>query len=183
MHTRRLLIPLLVSLASVTLVLLMGRAQNVSSDEEQLPPGDWSLSPGGYTGPDKDSLPVIVNSVTSTGPKVEVTKVTLINKTTKFVRQVRLQWQVYDRSLVRKKEDPRIILIQGRTPRITVDLSPVEERPLEYLVTSFAKIYKPLLRDGVLKGKYQMEIMVGQVVYGDGSIWEWGEPTDTTAAL
>lgn len=139
-HTRRLLISLLISFSLAGLVLLTGRAQKAPPAEEQEPPGDWSLSIGVYTGPGYESLPVMADSVKSVGSKgLAVTEVTLKNNTTKFVKQVRLQWQVSERpDLGREKEDTRVILVHGRTPRITVDLSPGEERLLEYLVVSFA---------------------------------------------
>lgn len=173
---RTLMFILLFCFAS--LILAVTQAQDKVIDDEKLPTGDWTLSIGVYTGAGHKSLPVDVSSVTSDALKGSaVTKVTLENRTSQYVEQVKFRWQISE------EEDPSTTLLQGTTPRVDVQLSPGVERTLEYTVVTFAKIYKPLLREGVLKGKYRMEIMVGEVVYLDGSIWEWEELSDTAHTI
>lgn len=131
--------------------------QKSSFGMEDLPPGEWSLT----VGPSAErSLTVdVVSVLTEVKKGLAAIEVGVENKTDHNVSGVRLGWRLHDRA------NPKDVLLKGETPVLGVALSPKERRVVQYPVVTFAKIYRPLLRDGNVAGNYRIEIQVVDVIY------------------
>jgi hypothetical protein len=139
-----------------------------SPPPDSLPGGGWSLSSGIYTKGEPENMPVVVMSVTTDASKgLTSNKVEVQNTGDKIVEAVKFRWVLY------KKDEPDSILLKGESPVIGLVLQPGEKRPVNYPVVSFARIHRPLLQNGLLSGDYLIEITVGEVLFADGSKWEW----------
>jgi hypothetical protein len=163
------------------LVLLVGGALSIvihgQSEQPKLPTGRWTFSAGPYLGPGWNASPVQVYSVTTDADKgLMVSKVTLVNRTTKDISAVRLHWSLTE------AQEPDHILLQGDTDLIGVWLVAGHGRVLSYPVVSFAKTHKPLLKGGKLIGDYRLEIAVSEVKYADESSWLKGQAVYNKAA-
>jgi hypothetical protein len=144
-------------------------SQKKESGVPKLPPGNWSLSAHPYFGWDYRDLPVVVYKVTSEARAgVGVTKVGIKNTTDKVVTAVKFGWILY------ADEDRNKVLQQGRTPLLGLptDLAAGDSRVLIYPVVSLFAVYKPLLKDGVLNGNFDVEIVVDEVHYTDETTWK-----------
>lgn len=133
----------------------------------QLPHGNYTASCGPFMGTGYESLPVLVTSVTSDLNGISVTKVGIENRTDKRLAAVRLVWYLSS------QDTPQDILQQGRTKLLNLrrggGIEAGETREVITPVVAFANIYKPLLRGGVVNGKYLIQVAVGEVRYEDGS--------------
>jgi hypothetical protein len=146
------------------------KAQN--SQGKLPPPGNWTLSVGVSTRPGNDSIPVDVYSVLTEADKgLTATKVSLLNRDSKDVTAVKLHWYLNE------TKNPGVLLLEGETQFIGIDLPAGENRELNFPVVSFAKIYKPLLRNGVLSGNYRIDIAVSEIKYADETSWKVGNPS------
>jgi hypothetical protein len=134
-------------------------AQASSQKHDDLPEGKWTLSilPARHA-----STTVDVYSVLSESSKgLAATEVKIVNKTDRSVSGVKLSWRVFNYA------DERETLLQGETPLLAVALAPQERRVVQFPVVTFAKIYKPLLKEGKLVGDFNIEIQVSDVVYDE----------------
>ena len=169
----RIVTPILVFVLSLFAIAAMKgkQAQNGTNADEAMPPGDWTLVSQPYQGTDLDAMPVIVNSVTSGIDGLAVKYVGIWNRSPKPVTAVKLSW------VLRTEQDPNTILERGQTPPIKFrkGLPAGKQQALRYAVVSFLKIHKPLLKRGVLKGNYALDVAVSEVSYEDGSSWTRGE--------
>jgi hypothetical protein len=153
-----------VILALSLLLIVTGSwlATHAQSDNAGLPPGKWTFSAGPYSGANRDASPVQVYSVTTDADKgLMVSRVTLVNKSTKGITGVRLHWYLSE------AQNPDRILLEGDTDLIGTWLAVGRGKVLSYPVVSFAKVHKPLLKKGGLSGDYRLEIAVGEVKYED----------------
>jgi hypothetical protein len=148
------------------------------SAKDQMPKGHWTLGTHAYMGPDQDSLPVFVYSVTSQLDGATITEVGFENRSSKVVAAVKLGWYLTT------ELDRDTILQQGQTPLLGFrgGFAADTKRALRFPVVSFAKVYKPLLRGGVLKGNYRIEVVADEVRYDDGSSWTRTEKRQTSLA-
>lgn len=159
---------LMLALSPFVVASLKGQqAQNEANADEAPPRGDWTIGSHPYQGPDFEALPVVVYSVESNVRGITVTSVGVWNRSPKLVTAVKLSWHL------RTEEDPDTILQQGQTPPIKFwkGLPPGKQQGLKYSLVSFHKIYKPLLKGGVLKGNYRIDVAVSEAFYEDGSSW------------
>lgn len=69
------------------------------------------------------------------------------------------------------------MLQQGSTPLLALrtTLASDEKRILLYQMASLLKVYRPLLRNNVLNGDFEMEIFAEEVRFTDGSVWREGD--------
>ncbi len=163
----------------MTLILMLTLAlftaarppQNEANADEALPPGDWTLVSHPYQGPDFEALPVVVYSVTSGLKGLTIKYVGIWNRSPNLVTAVKLSWHL------RAEQDPQTILREGQTPSITFrkGLPSGMQQAVRHPIVSFLKIYQPLLKRGVLKGNYILDVAVSEVSYEDGSRWIRGE--------
>lgn|SRR5215204_375395 len=138
----------------------------------KLPDGNWSFGIYPYHGSDAQDLPVVVGLVTSEiGAGAGATRVGVVNNSNKTVAAVRFKWLLFE------GERRDRVLQQGSTPLLALraTLAPNDKRILLYQVASLLKVYRPLLRNNILNGDFEMEILVEEVRFADGSIWRKGE--------
>ncbi|MBD0371586.1 MAG: hypothetical protein ICV60_12170 [Pyrinomonadaceae bacterium] len=152
------------------LALLVGItiAAQAQQGAPQLPPGKWSVAIGPYMNLGYESLPVRVVSVTSQAEGgLKVSKVAVENRSSQALTAVKLAWYLS------ASETPEIILQQGQTRLLELPpgIQANETRAILFSVVSFAKVYKPLLKDGVLSGSYRIQIAVSEARFDDGSSW------------
>ncbi|MCA1591455.1 MAG: hypothetical protein LC754_02135 [Acidobacteria bacterium] len=178
-HRRLLLSVLTITLfASLTVNETVAQSNKVAETklqevaETKLPSGNWSWSAHSfsahpYWSADYGNLPVVVYSVTS-DERARIAKVGVKNFSDKSVVGIRFGW------FLTTEEDLGTILQHGQTPLLEIEnlLSPSDIRILVYPVTSIGKIYKPLLKDGVLNGDFNIFIGVEEIRYSDGTIWK-----------
>lgn len=159
--------PLWTILAFVLFGSLMASNSLGQSTKDQLPKGGWTLGTHAYMGPDRDSLPVFVYSVTSQLDGATITEAGFENRSSRSVAAVKLGWYLTT------ELDRDVILQQGQTPLLGFRGGFVADtrRVLKFPVVSFAAVHKPLLREGLLKGNYRIEVVVDEVRYNDGSSW------------
>ncbi len=142
--------------------------QNKASSQVEFPRGDWSVGSHPFLGPDSESTPVVVTSVTTDAKRgIAVTKVGLENQSKENVTAVKLTWRVS------KEQASDKVLLQGQTPFITRDggLPAGSSLVLRFPVVIFAKIYQPLVHNGTLDGEFRIDISVSEILYEDGSKW------------
>lgn len=131
------------------------------------PAGGWSFNAQPYTGPGYDARPAMVSSVGTRLESLTVEKVRVENFSVKAVAAVRLGWTLTN------SQDPQTVLQSGESPllhvreRIEAGKSHVLKQP----VVSFAKIHKPLVRQGNLEGNFRLTLAVVEVLYEDDTTW------------
>ena len=164
--------------AAMWLVLLLAISTTDAALGQQnnpltkLPDGNWSFGIYPYHGPDAQDFPVAVGLVTSEiAAGAGATRVGIVNNSNKTVAAVRFKWLLFE------GERRDRVLQQGSTPLLALrtTLAPDDKRILLYQVASLLKVYRPLLRNTVLNGDFEMEIFVGEVRFADGSKWRNGE--------
>ncbi|HEX8723082.1 MAG TPA: hypothetical protein VF736_20865 [Pyrinomonadaceae bacterium] len=143
-------------------------AQGGGAAASQLPRGDYAVSCSPFMGAGYETLPVLVTAVTSEiDGGIAVTKVGIENRTGKTLTAVRLVWYLSS------QDSPQHVLQQGRTKLLNLrrggSIEAGETREVFTPVVAFANIYKPLLRDGALQGKYLIQVAVGEARFDDGS--------------
>jgi hypothetical protein len=146
------------------------KAQN---NQDKLPPaGNWTLSVGVSTRPGNESIPVDVYSVLTEADKgLTATKVGLLNRDSKDVTAVKLHWSLSE------LRNPDVTLLEGSTPLMGIYILAGEHQELNFPVVSFAKLYKSLLKNGVLSGNYRIDIAVSEVKYSDETSWKTTDPS------
>ena len=87
------------------------------------------------------------------------------------VAAVRFKWLLFE------GERRDMVLQQGSTPLLALrtTLASDDKRILLYQVASLLKVYRPLLRNNILNGDFEMEIFVEEVRFTDGSVWRKGD--------
>ncbi len=147
-----------------------GLTDNKDYSETDLPTGKWGLSIGPYLGLGYKTLPVIVQSVTSTKAKgAVITRLSLINRSLSAVRAMQLNWYLTPSG------KPDTILLEGKTPLLTLTepFLPDQFQEIHFPVINFAKACAPLLNKGELNGDYSVRVLVGEVQYENGARWAW----------
>lgn len=137
----------------------------------RLPDGNWSFGIYPYHGPGGENFPVVVGQVTSElDAGAGVTKVGIENNSDRTVAAVRFKWLLFEG----ERRDK--VLQQGRTPLLALrtPLAPEGKRILLYQVVSLLKVYRPLLKNGLLNGDFEAEILVEEVHFSDNSVWREG---------
>jgi hypothetical protein len=164
MNRRTLKYRFSVTLTTIALTVIGGLlTTNGQQTQNKLPPGNWTLSAGPYSGAGYESVPVDVFSVTTNvGGGLTVTSVSLLNRSSKDVSSVKLHWYL-------KEETQSQVLLEGDTQLIDVEVLAGKEQVLSFPVVSFARVSKSLLKGGNLAGNYRLEIAVSEVNYADAS--------------
>lgn len=160
--TTILILTLIVSL-SISAAYKRMRAQ---TEDNTLPPGEWSLSSGPYSGP--ETFPLCVFSATTDAELGLLMKRAKVkNRTNKNITSFKFRWFIF------QEQNPDAILLEGLIPLVEVPLVAGEVKVVDFPIVKFNKIYKPLEKNGMLSGSYRMEIMAGEISYEDGSTWKY----------
>lgn len=127
-----------------------------------------------------DNVPVIVvgvRSLTATGgfTNLLVAGATIKNITIKPTKYVQLKWMLVP------KLTPETSLLHGYTANVEVHCPSESTKEVKLSYINFAKITKPLLKDGVLNGEFLLKIRVSFVEFEDGTSWR-EDPLSATAA-
>ncbi|MBV9209863.1 MAG: hypothetical protein JOZ52_04505 [Acidobacteria bacterium] len=175
-------IPVCLLVIFALLIVASSGNKNLGQDKVntlfQFPRGEWSVSSHPFLGSDSEVTPVLVTSVTTDAKRgVAVTKVGLENLTKSNVAAVKLTWRLSS------EQAPDRALSQGQTPFITRDggLPAGSSLVLRFPVVSFAKIYRPLMRNGTLDGEFRIDLSVSEILYEDGSKWANNDSSQTKA--
>ncbi|HEX8136059.1 MAG TPA: hypothetical protein VF544_00570 [Pyrinomonadaceae bacterium] len=145
----------------------------------QGPQGNWIAA----AAPDLTQLynpesPVVLLSTRSLAGNgkwvnVAVAGVTIQNRTTKALKNIRLKWEL------RTIEEQYSVLLAGYTRDIETQVPAGRERRKKVPFINFGKIVKPLLKDGALDGEFLLAVSVGAVEFEDGTKWAEGQPLNS----
>ena len=142
---------IIVAIATLLTALPFALRSHSQTVRVELPKGKWTFSAGPYSKAEHRSMPVDVVKVrTNAAQGLTVESVSLLNRSDKDVRAVKLHWYLTEKS------QPQILL-KGDTEFLALKLLSGKELEINYPVVSFDKIYRPLLRDGVLRGDYRID--------------------------
>jgi len=162
-RSRRNYFALILTTVAFAIMTAAPPAANGQNEKAKLPPGNWTLATGPYTGAGHETLPVDVFSVTTdAGRGLTVTRVSLLNRTSRDVSAVKLRWYLKDKA-------QNQLLLEGETQSIDVAIPAGKEQTLSFPVVSFARICGPLVKGGILTGNYRLEVAVGEVTYAEAS--------------
>lgn len=150
---------------------ISGFSQNKQVKEaelsEPLPKGDWSIVYHPYLGDDFQNAPVIVQSVSA--KRLAAEKFEIQNISDKPVKSVYVKWIVYE------NQDRSKVLQQGRTRllRFHNELPSGIMGSITTRVVSFGDFYKNFLVNGQLNKNFDIDLLVDEVIFADGSTWKW----------
>ena len=136
------------------------------------PRGKWSFATLIDTGQLKDSsVPVAVlgvQSLSGGGKYLGITKIKrteITNRSPKIVNSVQLRW------VVASLDDPTKVLSEGATQFVNTWIEANNTRVIEIPTLHPALLLKPLAKDGLLAGRFQITISMQEARFADGSFW------------
>jgi hypothetical protein len=149
-----------------------------SSFSENGPLGRWS----GTIMPDlrknSSNAPVVVVGTralmgNTQWRNLQLTHVTLVNYSSKTVLGVQIKWLV-----TTKLERSTEVAPAQYTGLFEAYLLPSETKEVESPLVKFSQAIKPLVKNGVLEGRFAVQIKIYQVEFEGGSTWneDWGGP-------
>jgi hypothetical protein len=94
-----------------------------------------------------------------------VKRVVLKNRSQRTVRSVRLRW------LLTTNDEQSKVLLQGDTSAFEVMLPKLAFQRTDTPVIDFAKLVRPLMKDGVINGDFLLKFRVSEATFADGSTW------------
>jgi hypothetical protein len=132
---------------------------------DELPSGKWSISYHPYLGENHTNLPVALYSVTS--KNLKITKIRVTNVSTKPVKAIKVRWLVYE------NQNRESLLAQGQTSliRFAVSMPSGASGTITYPVVSVTDFHKKFLVNGKLEKDFDVDLLVDEVQYLDGSSW------------
>lgn len=92
------------------------------------------------------------------------------NWSDKAVKAITLGWYVSD------AQGTGEILARGQTAELKLSLPEEAKSDVITPSTSWADVLRPLMRNGTLKGDYDIWIVVNKITYDDGSVWKFSQP-------
>jgi hypothetical protein len=115
------------------------------------------------------AVPVIVRntmSLTATGKftNLIVAGVTVVNRSYKPVKDIRLKW-----ALIAIEDQSSVA--EGYTVTFGINLGARSGRKVACPYINFAKVSKPLVKNGALEGEFHLQVSLGSVSFLDGSVW------------
>ena len=138
---------------------------------EERPQGKWQVAAHGDEYQKLiDRAPVVVDRVQSLlgsdqWMNLIVRSVGIKNNTPKTIREVKLKW------VLSTEEVP--VTLEGYLPSFEVQVYNQSRRDVELPpVIDFAKLTKPLMKQGTLDGNFLLTLRVSEVTYADGSKWK-----------
>ena len=145
------------------------KATEQTNLSEPLPKGKWSIVFHPYTGQDYLNAPVLVQSVSV--KRLAAEKFEIQNVSNKPVKAVKVRWIVYE------NQDHSKILRQGQTRLLNFhdELTAGTMDFIKLHVVSFADFYRDFLVNGKLNRSLDVDLMVDEVRFADGSAWKFEE--------
>lgn len=134
---------------------------------EPLPLGNWSIAFHPYLGQDYLNAPVIVQSVST--KRLAAEKFEIQNISNKAVIGVKVRWILYE------NEDRSRVLRQGQTRLLNFrnELPSGQMGFIRLRVISLFDFYRDFLIKGRLDKEFDIDLLVDEVKFADGSIWRW----------
>jgi hypothetical protein len=134
---------------------------------EPLPRGNWSIVFHPYLGQDYLNAPVIVQSVST--KRLAAEKFEIQNISNKAVIGVKVRWILYE------NEDRSRVLRQGQTRLLNFcnELPSGQMGFIRLRVISLFDFYRDFLIKGRLDREFDIDLLVDEVKFADGSIWRW----------
>lgn len=151
------------------LALAFGYEVNHRPSEKQLPRTGWIAGFRSYHGPGYDGVPVQIISVRS-DINNGLVGVQVKNHSDKAVRAITLGWYVSE------AQGTGEILAKGQTAELKLSLPDQAKLDVTTPNTSWDDVLRPLMRNGNLKGDYDIWIVVSKIIYDDGSVWNFSQP-------
>lgn len=145
-------------------------------DDYPLPKGKWSVTVIPDVKQREDpSVPVVLDNTTMSGNKGKDSafeRTVLSNRSDKNVAAVKLRYVIY------KMEPPETILYRSEPFAIKAKKG-TEKNPHKarrrwvYDIPDgrYAKLLKPIIKDGVLYGNFAIRVSVDEVIFEDGTVW------------
>ena len=161
----RPLVAVLFIVCTLVAVAGAGLIRRGQSAPFKLPNGAWTFSAVPNSAAENRFHPAQVVSITSKANEgLSIESVSVINRSAKDIQAVKLHWSL-------KEQSQPQTLLEGDTKFIAVTLPSNTKLAIDHAVVSFANIYKPLLRNGVLKGDYTLAVAVNEIKFVDGTKW------------
>lgn len=162
-----------VLLVLACLALAFGYHSRKKPTNNQLPRGGWVAGFHPYHGAGYATVPVRVFSVKSDIRKGLV-GVSLRNRSDKGVKVVTLGWYVSE------AQTTGAIVASGETAAIRLSLPSQEKLELATPAIGWEDVLRPAMTNGVLRGDFDIWVVVSQLVYEDGSTWRFPAPTNVS---
>lgn len=134
---------------------------------EPLPRGDWSIVFHPYLGQDYLNAPVIVQSVST--KRLAAERFEIQNISNKPVKAVKVKWILYE------NEDRSRVLRQGQTGLLNFrnELPSGQMGFIRLRIVSLFDFYRDFLFKGQLNRDFDVDLLVDEVKFADGSVWRW----------
>jgi hypothetical protein len=169
--------PILAFIILGTVALALGYSVVYATlSNTKLPQDGWQAGFHAYHGAGYESVPVQVFSVKS---HIEqgLTAASVRNKSDKNVKAVRFGWYVSE------SKTGGTVLARGETALVSLELTSNQKSEVTTPRLNWDNVLKPAMRNGALKGDYDIWIVVKKVIYDDGSEWSFPEPTNVSKVL
>lgn len=161
----RPLFSVLIIVCALVAVAGAGLIRRGQGAQFKLPPGAWTFSAVPNSAPEKRFHPAQVVSISSKASKaLTIDTVSVLNRGAKDIQAVKLHWSL-------KEQSQPQTLLEGDTKLIEINIPSGARSAINHAVVSFANIYKPLMRNGVLKGDYTIAVAVNEIRFADGTKW------------
>lgn len=134
---------------------------------EPLPRGNWSIAFHPYLGQDYLNAPVIVQSVST--KRLASEKFEIQNVSNKAVIGVKVRWILYeneDRSRVLRQGQTRFLSFRNELPSGQIGF-------IRLHVISIFDFYRDFLTNGQLDRDFDVDLLVDEVKFADGTFWRW----------
>lgn len=153
------------------LALAFGVVRNNAANT--LPRNGWTVGFHPYHAAGFNEVPVRVTSVRSEGNK-GITNVELRNRWDKAATAVKIGWYVST------ENGPGTILTKGESALIAIpnNINANETVDVSLPPVSLAHILKPVVKGNTLRGDFSVQVVVTQIVWEDGSHWNFSQPTN-----
>lgn len=134
--------------------------------DDSLPEGNWSASFHPYLKDDYINSPVFVTSVVNKDAAVASFEV--FNNSKKDVKALRVKWMIY------ADENRQKVLKEGKSSfiRFFDRLSAGKSGKIKHSVISLRGFYQSFIENGRLDKDFQVEIMIDEVRFSDGTFWK-----------
>lgn len=134
---------------------------------EPLPRGNWSIVFHPYLGQDYLNAPVVVQSVST--KRLAAERFEIQNISNKPVKAVKVKWILYE------NEDRNRVLRQGETRLLNFrnELPSGQMGFIRLRVISLFDFYRDFLIKGQLNRDFDVDLLVDEVKFADGSVWRW----------
>jgi len=173
MKSKSTLGPLTALLVLACLALAFGYGTKNQLMKKQLPRTGWVAGFHSYHGAGYATVPVQVFSVKSDIRKGLVA-VAVKNRSDKAVSAVTLGWYVSE------AQSAGAIIAKGETVALNASLPSEAKLELATPAIGWEDVLRPAMSNGVLRGDFDIWVVVSQVVYEDGSVWKFPQPTNVS---